>query len=308
MKTISLVIPCYNEEQNINIFHKTVKEVLDKLPLKHKLIFVDDGSTDNTLLKIKKLATDETVTYISFARNFGKEAAIYAGLKKVDSDYAVIIDVDLQHNPNKMLIMYDLIAKENYDFIITKRIDRYGESKIKSFFANLFYKLMNKWSDITIENGIQDYCMMKRQVVDAILSVPEYHRFSKGIYNWIGFNKKIIEVKNESRKYGRSTWSFRKLVKYAIDGLTSFSILPLGFATIAGLLTAVMSIVYLAFVLIKTLVFGEVVKGFPTIVILMLFLGSIQLIALGIIGEYISKIYLEAKRRPIYIVKEEKHD
>ncbi len=303
MIKISIIVPCYNEEEVIDLFYQEIKKVLVKLPVDYKIIFIDDGSIDNTLDKIKKL-NDKNVSYISFSRNFGKEAAMYAGLEKSNGDYVVIIDVDLQHDPNNLLIMYDLVTKDGYDLVATRRINREGESKFRAMCANIFYRMINRFGNISIADGIQDYCMMKKQVVDAIIKMSEYNRFSKGIYGWIGFKRKILEVENRQRRAGESSWHLNSLFKYAIEGLTSFTTAPLKFATIMGLITAISSIIYLGYVLIKTLIFGEIVKGYPTLVILILFLGSIQLISLGIIGIYLSKTYLETKKRPIYIIRE----
>ncbi len=306
MKTIEIIVPCYNEEKMIKIFYNETKKVLDKTDLKYSFIFVDDGSKDNTLTEIKKLIKNGNISYISFSRNFGKEAAIYAGLKKSNSDYVVIIDADLQHDPSKILLMYQLIKTENYDYVITRRINREGESSFRSFLSNTFYRVFNMFSNTSMVYGLQDYCMLNKIVVEAILSMSEYNRFTKGIYGWIGFNRRVIDVENNKRIAGQSSWNFYSLFKYATEGITSFTSMPLKFATIMGMITALLSIVYMIYVIFKTIIYGETVQGYPTLVILILFLSSIQLLSLGIIGEYISKIYLETKKRPIYLVREEK--
>jgi len=280
METISIIVPCYNEEEMIELFYNETKKILDEMPLKYKYIFIDDGSTDCTLKEIKKLTKDKGVSYISFSRNFGKESAMYAGLKKSNSDYVVIIDADLQHDPTKISVMYQLIKDENYDYVVTRRINRKGEDRLRAFLSDCFYKLINKFGNITITSGLQDYSMMKKQVVDAILSMSEYNRFSKGIYNWIGFNKKIIDIENKKRIAGQTSWNFTSLFRYAIEGITSFTTTPLKFATIMGIISALLSIIYMVYVFFKTIIFGEAVRGYPTLVILILFLGSIQLLSL----------------------------
>lgn len=305
MKTMSIVVPCYNEKDSLNAFYDETESILKGMKVEYKYIFVDDGSTDETLLVIKKLAKNKNVNFISFSRNFGKEGAILAGLKKSDSDYTVLMDADLQHDPNILPKMFDLITNDKYDFVATRRIDRKGENKIISFFSSLFYKVINRFSDINLHSGVQDYRIMTNQVTKSVINMHEYNRFSKGLFNWVGFNGYYIEVENRERIAGKSSWDFFKLFKYAIDGITSFTISPLRFATLMGVITSFASLVYLIYVLVKTLVVGEAVPGFPTLIILILFLSSIQLIALGIIGEYLSKTYLEVKKRPSYIIKEE---
>jgi len=309
MPKISCIIPCYNEEASLPYFYdeimKTVKNMKLGGTLEFEIIFVNDGSKDRTLEILRQLAQkDGQVHYISFSRNFGKESAIYAGLEASTGDYIVVMDADLQHPPESLPVMYDVIINEGYDCVAYRRISREGEPPIRSFFARMFYKIINKISDTEIVDGATDFRMMSRQMVDAILSMKEYNRFSKGIFSWVGFRIKWLEYVNIERVAGETKWSFWKLLKYSFEGITGFSTAPLAAASLGGVLCCIVSFLWLASIVIKTLLFGEPVAGFPTLACMMLLLGGIQLLCIGILGQYLAKTYLEVKRRPIYIVQE----
>ena len=305
MKTLSIVVPAYNEEEVIELFYKKVKEIVDRIKEKYEyeIVFVDDGSKDNTLNILKKLReSDKNINIISFSRNFGKEAGMYAGLKNSSGDIVVILDADLQHDPENIIKMIKYI-EEGYDTVTTIR-NRKGESKIKSFFANMFYKFMSGNKETKLKKGSQDFRMMTRQVVQAILELKEYNRFSKGIFNWVGFKTKYIEVENQKRAAGKTKWNFMKLFKYAIDGITSFSVGPLKVATVSGGIISLLSLIFAIQIVIQTLLMGKDVPGYASTITSVLFMGGIQLITIGILSEYVGKIYLEIKGRPQYIVKE----
>jgi len=306
MKKISIIVPCYNEEEVIqNFYHETVKvlnEVKDEF--EYEFVFIDDGSKDNTLNCLKELRNkDQNISIISFSRNFGKEAGIYAGLNNATGDLVVTMDADLQHPPKILLEMLKGI-EEGYDTVTTRRINRKGEPPIKSAFSRLFYKIMSKLVDFELVQGAQDFRMMKRNVVDAVLSLKEYNRFSKGIFSWVGFKVKYIEIENVKRAAGKTKWSFSSLFKYAIEGLISFSTVPLRISTILGLLISFIAIIATCIIIIQTLLYGKDVPGYASIITAVLFMGGIQLLSIGIISEYISKMYLEIKQRPKYIIKE----
>lgn len=306
MKKLSLIVPCYNEEQVINMFYEETMKVLDIIKDKYdyEFVFVDDGSKDKTLNILRELKkNDNKINIISFSRNFGKEAGIYAGLNNVTGDLVVIMDADLQHPPKIILEMLQGI-EEGYDTVTTRRVNRKGEPVIKSVFSRLFYKIMSKIIDFELVQGAQDFRMMKRDVVDAILSLKEYNRFSKGIFSWVGFKVKYIEIENVERVAGTTKWSFKSLVKYALEGIISFSTVPLRISTILGLVISLIAIVSTCVIIIQTLIQGKNVPGYASIITAVLFMGGIQLTCLGIIAEYISKMYLEIKDRPKYIVKE----
>lgn len=306
MKKISLIVPCYNEEQVINIFYTETKKVLNNIEenYTYEFVFIDDGSSDNTLSLLKELRKkDEKITIISFSRNFGKEAGIYAGLNNATGDLVVIMDADLQHPPKIILEMVKGI-EEGYDTVTTRRINRKGEPVIKSAFSKMFYKIMSKIVDFELVQGAQDFRMMKREVVDAIISLKEYNRFSKGIFSWVGFKVKYIEIENTERVAGTTKWSFKSLFKYAMEGMLSFSTVPLRISTILGLVISIIAIISTCIIIIQTLIFGKVVPGYASIITAVLFMGGVQLICLGIIAEYISKMYLEIKDRPKYIIRE----
>jgi len=303
MELCSVIIPCFNEEDAIPIFYQEINKHISQLKdLNFELIFVDDGSKDNTASIMKLLSEkDVCVKYISFSRNFGKESALYAGLKASKGDYVVVMDVDLQDPPSLLPLMYKTI-KEGYDCVATRRTNRKGEPPIRSFFAHKFYQLINKISNVQIVDGARDYRFMKRKVVDAILSMSEYNRFSKGIFGWVGFETKWIDFENVERVAGNTKWSFWKLVIYSVEGIVAFSTAPLAIASIIGMLLFAIAIIALAFIFVRALVCGDAVAGWPSTICIMMFIGGIQLFCMGIIGLYLSKAYLETKNRPIYIV------
>ena len=304
MKKISIVVPCYNEEKNINNFYEEMIKTLEKVKenYSYEIIFVNDGSNDQTEIEVKKVRkTDKNVILISFSRNFGKEAAIYAGLNNATGDLVALIDADLQHPPITILEMIKGI-NEGYDVVATKRKNRKGEPVIKSAFSKLFYKMMRMF--IPIEKNVQDFRLMKKEVVDAILSLKEYNRFSKGIFTWVGFNIKYIEIENIERKAGKTKWSFKKLFSYAIEGITSFTTAPLKASTLMGFCISIIAIISTIVIILQTLIYGKDVPGYASIITAILFMGGVQLISIGILSEYISKMYLEIKKRPKYIIKE----
>lgn len=308
VKMISVVVPCFNEQEAIPLFYKEISQIREKLKscVAFEVIFVDDGSIDQTLQTIKALCEqDKDIKYISFSRNFGKEAAIYAGLKKSIGDYVVTIDVDLQDPPELLPEMYRLVTEEEYDCVATRRVTRKGEPPIRSFFARCFYWLINKISKTEIVDGARDYRFMKRCMVDAILKVKEYNRFSKGIFSWVGFRTKWLEFENVERSIGETKWSFWKLFLYSLDGIVGFSTAPLGLASIAGVSACLIAFIMICVIVFKTLVFGDPVSGWPSLACIIIFIGGIQLLCIGILGQYISKVYLETKQRPLYITKEE---
>ena len=301
MKTLDIVVPCYNEEEMLPIFYNEVSNNLKNI--NWNVIFVNDGSNDNTLEVIKKLKNSyDNVKYISFSRNFGKESAIYAGLDYSTGDYIVLMDADLQDPPSLIPEMLKYISK--YDIVGTRRVTRKGEPIIRSFFARLFYKIANKITKIELVDGARDFRLMKREVVNAILDLKEYNRFSKGIFQWVGFETKWLEYENIERQKGETSWSFWELFKYSIEGIVSFTTAPLHIATIIGIFFSIIAFLSIIVIVIKTLLFGDPVEGWPSTVSIILFLSGIQLFAAGIIGEYLAKIYLESKKRPIYIIKE----
>lgn len=305
MKKISIVVPCYNEEKNINNFYEEIIKTLEKVKenYSYEIIFVNDGSNDETEIEVKKIRkTDKNVILISFSRNFGKEAAIYAGLNNATGDLVALIDADLQHPPITILEMIKGI-NEGYDVVATKRKNRKGEPAIKSAFSKLFYKMMRMF--IPIEKNVQDFRLMKKEVVDAILSLKEYNRFSKGIFTWVGFNIKYIEIENIERKAGKTKWSFKKLFSYAIEGITSFTTAPLKASTLMGFCISIIAIISTIVIILQTLIYGKDVPGYASIITAILFMGGVQLISIGILSEYISKMYLEIKKRPKYIIKKE---
>ncbi|MCM6845707.1 glycosyltransferase family 2 protein [Lactococcus lactis] len=301
---LSIVVPVYNEEESIEIFIKEVEEKTKSLPLEKIFYFVNDGSTDKTLKIIKKLAEKrDDIQYISFSRNFGKEAALIAGLEVAVGDFVTIMDVDLQDPPEMLPEMFEKL-QEGYDVVGTRRTSRTGEPPIRSFFAKLFYKIINKISKTQIVDGARDYRLMTRQVVDSILKLQESNRFSKGLFSWVGYEVTYLEYENRERSKGQTSWSFWSLLRYSVDGFVNFSELPLNIATFVGILCFFISIILSLFYTVKTLVWGDSVQGFPTLVILVLMLGGLQLLASGIIGKYLAKTFIEVKKRPNYIIKE----
>lgn len=306
MEIISVIVPCFNEEKSLPFFYEKIKKISTKMDfVSFEYLFIDDGSNDDTLKEIKKYSkNDKRVKYLSFSRNFGKEAAIYAGLKECKGDYAVIMDADLQDPPSLLPEMFDAIVKEGYDSAATRRINRKGEPVIRSFFAHIFYKFMNKFSESKIVDGARDYRLMTRQMVDSILSLCEYNRFSKGIFEWIGFKTKWIEYENVERVAGETKWSFWQLFKYSLEGITAFSVQPLQIASVFGVLFSMIALLMIIVIIVKTLIFGDPTSGCPSLVCIIMLIGGIQLMCIGILGQYLSKTYLETKRRPIYIEKE----
>ena len=305
-KKISVVVPCYNEEQSLPYFYKEIVNVSKKMNyLDFEYIFVDDGSQDKTLDILNQYAKkDKKVKFISFSRNFGKEAAMIAGLEYSKGDYVTIMDADLQDPPALLETMYKIIIDEGYDCVGTRRVTRKGEPLIRSFFARLFYKIINKMSKIEMVDGARDYRLMTRQMVDSIINMKEYNRYSKGIFSFVGFKTKWLEYENIERVAGETKWSFWKLFIYALEGITAFSTVPLIFSAILGLGFCFISFVFIIFIICKTLIFGDPVSGWPSLVCIILFLSGIQLFSIGVIGQYLAKTYLETKNRPIYIIKE----
>lgn len=302
---LSIVVPCYNEEEVIKIFYKEIEKI--QFPLKKEYIFIDDGSSDQTLKEMKELAKDnDHVKYYSFSRNFGKEAALYAGLKYSTGDYIVVMDVDLQDPPGLLPEMYSYIKDGKYDCVGTRRVTRSGEPVVRTLFAKTFYKIMKKISETEIIDGARDYRMMSRQMVDSILEVTEYNRFSKGIFSWVGYNTKYLEYQNQERIAGNTTWSFWSLLKYSIDGIIAFSDAPLSLASFVGMISFVVSIILSVIIAIRTIVFDNPTQGWTSTMVIILALGGLQLLCLGILGKYVSKTFMETKRRPLYFIKEKK--
>jgi len=306
VKLISVVVPCYNEEEVLPLFYREMVRVAGEMPqYAFELLFVDDGSRDATLSWIKKQAgEDERVKYISFSRNFGKESAMYAGLSKAKGDYVVLMDADLQDPPALLPEMVNAIEEEGYDSVATRRVTRKGEPPIRSFFARCFYKLMRRISRTEIVDGARDYRLMTRQFVDALLSMEEYNRFSKGLFGWVGFRTKWLEFENVERAAGETKWSFWKLLLYSFEGIVAFSEAPLAIAALAGVFFCLLAFLFIVFIVVRTLLFGDPVAGWPSMICVILLIGGIQLFCIGILGEYLSKTYLEVKNRPIYICKE----
>ncbi len=308
MKVLSAIVPCYNEEENIvDFYHEFMKNeaFFREKDVALELLFIDDGSKDNTAAEVKKLAgVDERVRLVSFSRNFGKEAAIYAGLEKARGDYVVFLDADLQDPPSLLPEMYGYV-EQGYDSVATRRVTRKGEPPLRSFFARIFYRLMKKISRTEIMDGARDYRLMTRQVVDAILSMGEYNRFSKGIFGWVGFETKWLEFENIERKKGETKWSFWKLFLYSIDGITAFSTAPLAFAAFMGVLFCLAAFALIIFTIVRKAIFGDPTSGWPSLVCIISLISGVQLFCLGIVGQYLAKTYMEVKRRPIYLVKEE---
>lgn len=309
-KLLSIVVSCYNEDKALPFFYEEVgKVVKDIKGLDYELIFVDDGSTDNTLNIIKAYSKlDKKVKFISFSRNFGKEAAMIAGLEYSKGDFVTLMDADLQDPPSLLPKMYEIITKDNYDVVGTRRVTRKGEPKIRSFFARKFYRIINKMSRVEMVDGARDFRLMKRKVVDAILSMKEYNRYSKGIFSFVGFKTKWLEYENIERVAGKTKWSFWKLFKYAIEGIVGFSTFPLVLSALIGLLFCILAFIMIIVIILKTLIFGDPVSGWPSTICIIFFIGGIQLFVMGIMGEYLAKTYMETKNRPIYIISETEKD
>lgn len=309
-KKISIIVPCYNEEEALPIFYKEIKKIEEKMNYLHfEYIFVNDGSKDKTLDILRKLSKkDDKVRYISFSRNFGKEAAMLAGLEYSSGDYVTIMDADLQDPPHLLIEMYDAIEKEGYDCVGTRRVTRKGEPPIRSFFARMFYKIINKMSKTEMVDGARDFRLMTRQMADSILELKEYNRYSKGLFSFVGYKTKWLEYENVERVAGTTKWSFWKLLIYAFEGIIAFSTVPLVVAAVIGILFFIVSFIMIIVIIAKTLMFGDPVGGWPSLVCIIFFVSGVQLFCLGIIGAYLSKTYLETKKRPIYIVKETEKD
>lgn len=309
MKKISIIVPCYNEEETIELYYKEMQKISKKIKnAEFELIFVNDGSTDKTLDILRSLAKNKDVRYLSFSRNFGKEAGIYAGLKYATGDYVGLMDVDLQDPPEMLTEMYNILETGEYDCAATRRVSREGEPPIRSFFARLYYKIINKISKTEIVDGARDFRLMTRQMVDSILEVTEYNRFSKGIFSWVGYKTKWLEYQNIERVAGTTKWSFWKLFLYSLESIVAFSTVPLSIASIFGILFCFVAFIIILFIIIRTLIFGDPTSGWPSMACIMFFIGGIQLLCTGIIGQYLSKTYLEVKNRPVYIVKETEAD
>lgn len=310
MEKISLIIPCYNEEESLPPLYAELKRVTAEMKeYTFEMLFVDDGSKDKTLPILKEMAKeDDRVKYISFSRNFGKEAAMYAGFCNVTGDYAAVMDADMQDPPALLPKMMEIIKGGEYDSVATRRVTRKGEPKIRSFFANMFYKLMKKISDVDIVDGARDFRLMKREMVDAIVSMSEYNRFSKGIFGWVGFKTYWLPYENVERVAGQTKWSFWKLLKYSIDGIVNFSDTPLKIASLMGIFFTFAAAVVLLIVFIQALIYGNPVAGWPSLVCIILFVGGVQLFSIGVMGQYISKIYKETKKRPQYIIGDTNKD
>lgn len=305
---ISLIIPCYNEEASLPILWKALEDVKALRPeFEYEYIFVDDGSRDRTLPILEDLAArDASVHYLSFSRNFGKEAGMYAGLNEARGEWVAILDADMQDPPSLLPQMFDILLKGEIDMVATRRVTRKGEPKIRSFFARFFYRLINRMTDVEIVDGARDFRVMTHEVADAILSLSERQRFSKGIFSWVGFRTEWIEYENIERAAGETKWSFWKLFKYAVDGIVSFTTVPLRLATFSGFFVSAASFVYIIYYVLRTLIWGIPVPGYPSLLAFVLFLGGITLLALGILGEYLARTYMEVKRRPLYIIRKKK--
>lgn len=304
-KLVSIIVPCFNEEEALPFFYEEITKTMSSLEEDYEVILVNDGSGDRTLDVMKQLAEkDEHIVYLSFSRNFGKESAMYAGLCNASGDYIGFIDADLQHPPVLIKQMLEALESGEYDCAACRRVDRTGDSKIRTWFARKFYKLINMISDAQMVDGAGDYRLMKRDMAEAIISMSEYNRFSKGIFSWVGFRTYWIDYENVERVAGKTSWSFWGLVKYAIDGIVNFSNAPLDFASFFGLATTAFAFIYLIFIVIKYALFGDPVQGWATLICVILLMGGMQLFALGIMGQYMGKTYMEVKNRPHYIVSE----
>lgn len=307
MSLLSIIVPCYNEEKTVSLFYKEFLSVYENEMtfLNYEIIFINDGSVDNTLSKIKELhELDKNVKYISFSRNFGKESALLAGLENSKGDYIAVIDADLQDPPSLLPHMLNIIQKTNYDIVGTRRISRKGEPPIRSFFANIFYKIINSISDLNLVDGARDFRMMTRPVVNSIVMLREYNRFSKGLFNWVGFKTKWLEYENIKRIEGETSWSFWSLFQYSIEGIVAFSTIPLHISTILGIVISILSFLLIIIIVLRYFLYNEIVTGWTSTICITLFLSGIQLLSIGILGKYMEKTYMETKKRPIYIIDE----
>ena len=310
MKKVNLIVPCYNEAEALPLFKDELNKVIQTLDqYTFEILLINDGSTDTTLSVMKEICdTDSHYKYISFSRNFGKEAAMYAGFCNSDGDYAAIMDADMQDPPALLPDMLHCLETEDYDSVATRRVSRIGEPKIRSFFARNFYKLINKISDADVVDGARDFRLMKREMVDSIVAMCEYNRFSKGIFGWIGFKTKWLEYENVNRIAGETKWSFWGLFKYAVDGIINFSETPMSLASGLGIFLTIFSFLMVIFIIIRKEIFGDPVAGWPSLACIIIFIAGLQFLCMGIIGKYIAKTYLEVKNRPHYIVSETNKD
>ena len=306
LEKISLVVPCFNEEESLPLFYSEIVKITDVLRnYEFEFIFIDDGSTDHTCDFLKKLsAVDRRVKYISFSRNFGKEAALYAGFEHCGGDYAVTIDADLQDPPGMLVNMLDVIKNEDYDCVAARRSSRKSEPRVRSYFAKIFYKLINKMSKVEIVDGARDFRLMKKAMVDSIVKMGEYNRFSKGIFAWVGFRTKWLSYENQKRVAGTTKWSFWSLFLYSIEGIIGFSTAPLAVSSVLGIVFSIIALIAIFIIIFKTLIWGDPVAGWPALACIIMLVGGLQLLCLGIIGQYLAKTYLESKHRPIYLTKE----
>jgi glucosyltransferase len=314
-QTLSVVVPCFNEEESLPLFLKELSSVAKKMEGEHSLAFevilVDDGSTDRTLDVMKEQASAHdslAIKWVSFSRNFGKEAGLLAGLQHATGDYVATMDADMQDPPSLLPQMFEILQTEDYDNVATRRTTRQGEPPIRSFFARMFYRLVNRISKTEIVDGARDFRLMRRSMVDAILSMPEYNRFSKGIFGWVGFKTKWLPYVNVNRVAGETKWSFFSLLLYSIDGIVAFSTVPLSIASVMGTIFCIIAFIALIFIFFRALLFGDAVQGWPSLACIIIFIGGIQLLCLGIMGQYLAKTYLETKHRPLYIVRESNID
>ena len=304
--TISIIVPCFNEEESLPLFYAEMEKIKSQIDDNFEYIFVNDGSKDRTLQVLRDLnQADKNVHYLSFSRNFGKEAALYAGLKHATGDLVTVMDADLQDPPELLLTMKSMLEKNpDLDCVGTRRTTRDGEPPIRSFFAKMFYKLINKISQVEMVDGARDFRLIRRQMVDAILEVSEYNRFSKGIFAWVGFRTEYLEYKNVERVAGKTSWSFWQLLNYSLEGIINFSDAPLTIAFLGGVAACLLAFFLIMIVIVRTLIFGDPTSGWPSMVSIILFLGGFQLLTIGILGKYIGKIFMETKKRPVYVVKE----
>ncbi len=310
---LTTVVPCYNEQEALPFFLEEIKKVSDEMAeeygVEFEFMFVNDGSADATLQLLREAAEEDSrVRYVSFSRNFGKEAAIYAGLKGATGDYVVLMDADLQHPPSMLKQMYEAVSTGEYQIAAARRVTRKGEPLIRSFFSRMFYRMINKISKAEFVDGASDFRMLSRNAVDAILQMPEYNRFSKGIFGWIGFNTKWIEYENVERVAGETKWSFWKLLLYSIEGIVAFSTVPLSIASVVGVVFCIIALLWITVIVVKTIVWGDPVAGYPTLACLLLLVGGSLQVSLGIVGQYLAKTYMETKNRPIYLVSETEAD
>lgn len=305
-KLLSIIIPCYNEEPALDIVCSAIAGVM--IPLvkyQYEILLVNDGSTDATLKVMKSLAAqDERIKYLSFSRNFGKEAAIYAGLTNAKGDYVVMMDADMQDPPVLLPQMLSILEEEEYDCVAARRVNRTGEKRIRSFCGRVFYKIISKVTNINIADGARDYQMMTRQMMNSVLALTEYNRFSKGIFEWVGYKKKWLEYENVERSAGETKWSLGKLIWYSLEGIVNFSNMPLMISSYLGLLMTVISVLAIIFIVVRKLLFGDPVDGWASQVCIITFVGGIQLFCIGIMGQYLSRVYSEVKKRPHYIIQE----